>query len=239
MWKSPDATLQGRRYFIQDVVVHFKSVTIFNSYSELGARICPSAILRSVRSPPASRLPQSDRRPVHPQDRDQWCDRGLYDVEIVFDNHDGVPHIHQPHQDVKKFLNVGKVQPDRRLVKYIERVCCSSSSQLARKFYPLRLAPRQRRGRLSQEDVTQTYIGKKLQPGPDGRNVLKKSQRLGTVISSTSAMLFSLYLISSVSRLWTVFPCMHRRSRKHREESASQSWSGRFPRRTRTSPPWH
>jgi hypothetical protein len=33
---------------------------------------------------------------------------GFDHVEVVFDDHDRVPHVHQAHQDIEQFLDVGE-----------------------------------------------------------------------------------------------------------------------------------
>ena len=81
-------------------------------------------------------------------------------------------------QHFQQLLDVGKVQPGRRLVQQIQRAAGGPFSQLAGQLDPLRLAARKRRRRLAELDVIETHVVQRLQQRGDRRNVLEMLERL-------------------------------------------------------------
>ena len=84
---------------------------------------------------------------------------GLDDVEVVLDDEDGVALVDEPVEDLEELLDVGEVEPGRRLVEEVEGPAGRPPAQLGRELDPLRLAARQRRGRLAEVDVAETDLG--------------------------------------------------------------------------------
>src|SRR5512145_1645433 len=103
---------------------------------------------------------------------------GFDDVQIVLDDYHSVAHIHQAHQHVEQFLDIGKMQADGRFIQNIQGVAVDALAQFAGELDALRLAAGKRRGRLSQADVTQAHVNQKLKMQFDGRDVGEKVQRL-------------------------------------------------------------
>src|SRR5215831_2296803 len=71
--------------------------------------------------------------------------RGLDDVEIVLDDHDGIALVAQPMQHVQQLCYVVEVQPGGGLVEDVERAAGGALGQLARELDPLRLTAGERR----------------------------------------------------------------------------------------------
>ena len=94
---------------------------------------------------------------------------GLDDVEVVLDDEDRVAAVDQPVEDLEQLLDVGEVEPGRRLVEDVERPAGRPPRQLGRQLDPLRLAARQRRRRLAEVDVAEADVVERLELGPDVR----------------------------------------------------------------------
>jgi hypothetical protein len=101
--------------------------------------------------------------PLGPQVDDQI--RLGDDVEVVLDDHYGVPRIHQPVQHPDELLDVRHVQADGRLIQDIEGAGRGASrlGQLGDQLDPLRLSAAQRRALLAEGDVAQSHILEQLQ----------------------------------------------------------------------------
>lgn len=85
------------------------------------------------------------------------------DVQVVLDDDDGVAAIPQLVQHLEQLLDVVKVQPCGRLVQDVEGLAGIPLGELARQLDPLRLAPRERGGRLAEPDVGEAHVHQGLQ----------------------------------------------------------------------------
>ena len=103
----------------------------------------------------------------------------LDDVEVVLDDEDRVAAVDQPVEDLEQLLDVGEVEPGRRLVEDVERPAGRPPRQLGRQLDPLRLAARQGRRRLAEVDVAQADVVQRLELGPDVRHRREEVERLG------------------------------------------------------------
>src|SRR5690606_28820472 len=102
----------------------------------------------------------------------------FYDVEVVFDDDDGVSGVDQLLQDVKQLVNVGEMQPGRRLVENVYGLARRTFRKLFCELYPLGLAPRKRRRRLADLDISESHVQERFQLLPDLRDVLEQRQRI-------------------------------------------------------------
>ena len=93
----------------------------------------------------------------------------LDDVEVVLDDEDRVAAVDQPMEDLEQLLDVGEVEPGRRLVEDVQGPPGRPPRQLGRELDPLRLAARQRRRRLAEVDVAEPDVVERLELGPDVR----------------------------------------------------------------------
>src|SRR5213594_3685092 len=103
---------------------------------------------------------------------------GLDDVEVVLDDHHGVAVLDQPVQHLEQLLDVREVQPRRRLVEDIEGAAGRPARQLGGELHALRLAARERGGRLAEPDVVQADVVERLQLLLDHRHGFEELQRL-------------------------------------------------------------
>src|SRR6266571_2126878 len=104
---------------------------------------------------------------------------GLHHVEVVLDHDHRVPLVHQPVQHLEEQADVLEVEARRRLVQDVEGTARVALGQLGGELDPLRLAAGQRRRRLAEVDVAQSYVVQELQFRADARLVLEEVQRLG------------------------------------------------------------
>ena len=100
-----------------------------------------------------------------------------------------LPAVDEPVEDLEQLLDVGEVEPGRRLVEDVQRPPGRPPRQLGRQLDPLRLAARQRRRRLAEMDVAEPDVEQRLElrarrSGP----AEKKSIASAIVISRTSAI---------------------------------------------------
>ena len=65
--------------------------------------------------------------------------RAFDDVEIMFNDQDRIAPIDQPLQDLKQFVDIGKMKSRRRFIKDIERPACRGLTKFARQLNPLSL----------------------------------------------------------------------------------------------------
>src|SRR5687767_2036834 len=126
---------------------------------------------RALGHDPAAGLPALGTEVDHPVG-------GLHDVEVVLDDDHGVARFDQAVQHLEQLLDVGEVQPGRRLVEDVERLAGGAPRQLRRELHPLRLSPRERRGRLAEMDVAETDVEQRLQLRRDGGDVLEELERV-------------------------------------------------------------
>ena len=122
-------------------------------------------------------------------------------IQIVFDDDDGVPAVHELLQYRGQTVDVGDVQSGRRLVQNIDGLSGCPFGQFGRQLDALGLAAGERRGGLSELDISETDF---LQ-GTDFSRIFgwfsKKTTASSIVISRTSLIFLPLYRTSSVSRL--------------------------------------
>src|SRR3954471_2841104 len=64
----------------------------------------------------------------------------LDDVQIVFDDHDGIALVAQPMQDVEQLRYVVEMQPGRRLIEDVQRPSGRTLRQLTCELYTLGFA---------------------------------------------------------------------------------------------------
>ncbi len=103
---------------------------------------------------------------------------GLDHVEVVLDDDDAVALLHEPVEDLQQPLDVGEVQAGRRLVEDVQRRPGGDLRQLGGQLHALRLAARQRRGRLAEADVAQADVVERLQLPADLGDVVEELDRL-------------------------------------------------------------
>ena len=125
----------------------------------------------------------------------------LDEVEVVFDDDDGVACIHQLLQHLDEAVDISHVEAGSRLVEDIHGLTRAAAGQLVGQLDTLRSPPE----RVVALCPSVTY------PRPTSNSVCslraifgwlaKKTTASSTVMFSTSEMVFSLYLTSSVSRL--------------------------------------
>src|SRR3989442_342777 len=99
---------------------------------------------------------------------------GLHDVEIVLDDDDRIPLVHQPVQYFQQQAYVLEVQSGRRLVQDVQRSPRVPFGELSRELHALGFAAREGRCRLPEVDVSQTYVVEQLEFRPDTRLMLEK-----------------------------------------------------------------
>ena len=113
-------------------------------------RLARGDCLRACRSPRLRR-----RRAALGTEVDHVIGR-LDDVEVVLDQEHRVAGVDEAVQRREQALDVGQVQPGRRLVEDVERVLRSlQRAQLRGDLDPLRLAARERRRRLAEREVAE------------------------------------------------------------------------------------
>ncbi len=125
----------------------------------------------------------------------------LDQIQIVLDDDDRVAHVHQFLQHLDQAVHICNMQAGGGFVQNIHRFAGAAAGKLVGQLYALRLAAGQGGGALPQV----TY------PRPTSSSVCslraifgwlaKNTTASSTVMFSTSAMVFSLYFTSSVSRL--------------------------------------
>ena len=96
----------------------------------------------------------------------------------MFDDHHRITRVDKPVQHLQQLLNVGEVQPRRRLVQEIERAARGPLAQFAGQLDSLRFAPGERRRWLPELDVVEADVVQCLQQGRDVRNVLEVLESL-------------------------------------------------------------
>src|SRR5439155_12582724 len=103
----------------------------------------------------------------------------FHDVEIVLDDDDRIPLVHQPVQHFQQQPHVLEVQARRRLVEDIQRATRVALGELRRQLDTLRLHASKGRRRLSEMDVSETYVVEQLEFRPDTRLMLEKVEAIG------------------------------------------------------------
>ncbi len=103
---------------------------------------------------------------------------GLDHVQVVFDHHHRVALVAQPVQHRQQVLDVVEVQPGGGLVEQVQSAPGVASRELLRQFHPLRLAARQRGGRLAELDVAQAHVHQRFQLARERRHRFEQVQRV-------------------------------------------------------------
>lgn len=80
------------------------------------------------------------------------------DVEIVFDDHDGIPLVHEAFQDFQELLDIGKMKPRRGFVQNIQGFRSGTLRKVERELDTLGFSSRKRRCRLAEPDVAESNI---------------------------------------------------------------------------------
>src|SRR5467141_2064931 len=104
---------------------------------------------------------------------------GLHHIEIVLDDDDRVALVHQPVQYFQQQPYVLEVQSGRRFVQDVQGPARVPFGELRRELHALGFAAREGRCRLSEVDVSQTYVVEQLEFRPDTRLMLEKVERVG------------------------------------------------------------
>src|SRR5215211_9261680 len=91
-------------------------------------------------------------------------------IQVVLDDDDGVPRVHEPVQDGEQLLDVREVKPRRRLIQDVDGLARSPLAQLARQLYALRFAARERGRRLSEPYVAEPDVAQRVHAAGDRRN---------------------------------------------------------------------
>ena len=116
--------------------------------------------------------------------------RAFHNIEMVFDDQDGVAGLHQPLQAIQQALNIREMQARRGLVENVKVMTAASQfPQLGGEFDALRLPAGEDGGRVAQLQVTKA---ERVPASPAcGRLRVdrRRSPRFLIDISSTSAML--------------------------------------------------
>ena len=97
----------------------------------------------------------------------------------MLNHHDRIAGIAKLQEKRHQLRNVVKVKPRRRLVEKVERLAGGTARQFRCEFDALRLAAGERRRRLSQPQITETDIHKRLELVGEPRYLRKEFVRLG------------------------------------------------------------
>ena len=84
--------------------------------------------------------------------------RRLDDIQIVFDNNDGISALGQAVQNLHQFVDIRKMKSRRRLVENVDRFSRAAAAQLCCELGTLRFSAGQRGGRLAEADVGKADI---------------------------------------------------------------------------------
>src|ERR1700723_2162415 len=101
------------------------------------------------------------------------------DVEIVFDDDDGVAEVGEVVKDFEEFADVVEVETGGGLVEEVEGPAGLALGKLAGKFHALRFAARQRGSGLAEVDVAEAYVDQSLEFLVDGRDVFDDADGVG------------------------------------------------------------
>ena len=147
----------------------------------------------------------------------------LIDVEVVLDHEHGVARVDESLQHLEELLDIGDVQPGRRLVEDVERPPGRDLGELRRELDALRLATRERRRRLAHAHVVEAHVVQRLQTPRQPRNLREERQRLLDATCRGRRRSTSLDSAPRASRGCSVVPCRPRTARTRRAGSASRS----------------
>ena len=102
---------------------------------------------------------------------------GFDHVEVMLDHDHRVAGVDQAVQHLEQPLHIGEVQAGGRLVKDIDGAAGGDARQLLGQLDALRLAARERGGRLAERDIVQPDVVQRLQDAPDARHIVEELQR--------------------------------------------------------------
>jgi len=104
--------------------------------------------------------------------------RGFDDIEIVFDNDDGVPGIDEAVQHAEQVFDVDEMQPGRRFVENVDRLAGGALAKLLGQLHALGFTAGERGGRLTELEVIEADVVQRLQQVIDLLDVLEVLERL-------------------------------------------------------------
>ena len=99
--------------------------------------------------------------------------RAFDHIKIVFDHDHGITKLYQLVQNVDQAMNVSNVKSCRRLIEDINGIPRTTLAQFGRQLDALRFTAGERRCRLTEFDISQPDVKKRLDTVPDFRDVLK------------------------------------------------------------------
>src|SRR5262249_25284067 len=102
---------------------------------------------------------------------------GLDHVQVVFYYDQRGSGVQQAAEGREQFVDVVEMQPGSRLVENVERVVARAPGQVRGQLDALRLAARQRRGRLAQPEVAESDIVEDFQLAGDAVAVREEAHR--------------------------------------------------------------
>src|ERR1043166_7151191 len=105
--------------------------------------------------------------------------RSLHDIQIVLDDDDRIPFVHEPVEDLQQQPHILEVQSGRRFIEDVERPAGIALGELRGQLDALRLAARKRCCRLSEMDVSESYVVEQFEFRPDTRLMLEEVERVG------------------------------------------------------------
>src|ERR1700722_13309856 len=101
------------------------------------------------------------------------------DVEIVFDDDDGVAEIGEVVKDFEEFADVVEVEAGGGLVEEVEGAAGLAFGKLASKLHALRFAAGQRGSGLAEMDVAEAHVEQSLEFLVDGWDVFEDGDGVG------------------------------------------------------------
>ncbi len=99
------------------------------------------------------------------------------DAHVVLDDDHRVAGVDEPVELRQQLLDVGGMQPGRRLVEHVERVAALRALQLGRELDPLRLAARQLGRRLAQAQIAEAHCRAPASSGARTRRLVGEERR--------------------------------------------------------------
>ena len=124
-------------------------------------------------------------------------------IQIVLNNDHRIARVHQFVQHFDQTMHIGHMQTGGGFVQNIHGLPGSAACQFVGQLHPLGFTARQRCRSLPQLNIAKADLLQRLQLAGDFGDVGEEVACFSsTVISSTSEMFLSLYLTSSVSRLY-------------------------------------
>src|ERR1700733_954709 len=101
------------------------------------------------------------------------------DVEIVFDDDDGVAEVGEVVKDFEEFADVVEVEAGGGLVEEVEGAAGLAFGKLASKLHALRFAAGQRGSGLAEMDVAEAHVDQSLEFLVDGWDVFEDGDGVG------------------------------------------------------------